>query len=71
MTLEVVIVQGFQVFQSFREVFAFQDRSKHPGTCRIRRKQYIILADSGPVSWEDMEAQGNAELEAIYDLFRP
>lgn len=71
MTLDVVIVQGFQVFQSFHEVFAFEDLPKHPGICRIHRKQYIILTDKGPVSWEDMEAQGKAELKAMYDLFGP
>ena len=68
MTLNVVIVDGFFVFQAFHEVFAFV---KHHGKCRIYRTQYLILAEDGPVTWSDMQAAGNEELTAMYKLLGP
>lgn len=70
MTLDVVIVDGFDVFQAFHQVFAFNVADDGKG-CRIYRTQYLILADSGPVSWKDMQAAGNEELTAMYKLLGP
>lgn len=64
--LDVVIVQGFAVFEAFHEVFAFKQR--HHGGCRIHRNQYLILKDGGPVSWDDMVKAGKAELDDLYSL---
>jgi hypothetical protein len=71
MELDVVIVDGFDIFKAFHQVFAFKVADNVKG-CRIYRTQYLILADtSGPVSWKDMQAAGNEELTAMYKLLGP
>jgi hypothetical protein len=70
MELDVVIVQGFHVFEAFHEVFAFEKRVGG-SECWIHRTQYIILADKGPVTWNDMKVAGTEELTGMYKLLGP
>jgi len=71
MHLDVIVVAGFDVFKAFHEVFAFEESPKQAHGCRIHRKQYIILADEGPVTWEDWVAAGKDEMTALYNLLGP
>lgn len=66
MELQVVVVDGFDVFQAFHEVFRFENVD---GNCRIYRTQYLILTDNGPITWKDVQAAGKDELTAMQKLF--
>jgi hypothetical protein len=68
MQLDVTIVDGFDVFKAFHEVFSFKE-DDGGATCRVYRTQYLILADDGPVSWNDMEVEGKEELTALHKVF--
>jgi hypothetical protein len=68
MQLDVTIIDGFDVFKAFHEVFSFKE-DDGGATCRVYRTQYLILADNGPVSWNDMEVEGKEELTALHKVF--